>query len=420
MDLVGPGDAAGDGIRCADDHLRTAPGHPHPRPLDRRHRSVRGRAARRPGCRRGEGRASRLRRDRAVDRHPGRWHQRAVPDVQPRQAVHRGQPRRTDEGARSCASSPRSRRRRAELAARRRRAARRRLRRPASATTSCTCRSRASATRGPTRDKGAYDTVIQAYGGIGCSQAPGDRQAGLRAPGARRQGHRAHARARRSPRRCSRASAATADSTCKLSMLDAVVSFMWVDGAGNEMLLDGDGSQPGELLGRALGRSASPTVGRVATPTGDSDFFGMCRAFGVDGWDDPRVASPVVASAEHRPDPRAHRAGATKPPTTMTTAEGMARMEAERVPCGVVLSARPSSPTIRTCGHRPPRRRRAPVAGRIRQPRHPALFDDTPATLGGPAPTLGAAHRRRPHRARLRRPHRGVARLRRRRVDPLR
>ena len=31
-----------------------------------------------------------------------------------------------------------------------------------------------------------------------------------------------------------------------------------------------------------------------------------------------------------------------------------------------------------------------PLAGRIRQPRHPVLFDDTPAAIGGPAPAIGA------------------------------
>jgi crotonobetainyl-CoA:carnitine CoA-transferase CaiB-like acyl-CoA transferase len=30
-----------------------------------------------------------------------------------------------------------------------------------------------------------------------------------------------------------------------------------------------------------------------------------------------------------------------------------------------------------------------PVVGRVRIPRHPALFDATPAQLAGPAPTLG-------------------------------
>jgi len=31
-----------------------------------------------------------------------------------------------------------------------------------------------------------------------------------------------------------------------------------------------------------------------------------------------------------------------------------------------------------------------PIAGRIRQPRHPIRFDRTPADLGAPAPALGA------------------------------
>ena len=31
-----------------------------------------------------------------------------------------------------------------------------------------------------------------------------------------------------------------------------------------------------------------------------------------------------------------------------------------------------------------------PIAGRIRQPRHPILFEATPAGLGAPAPALGA------------------------------
>jgi crotonobetainyl-CoA:carnitine CoA-transferase CaiB-like acyl-CoA transferase len=30
-----------------------------------------------------------------------------------------------------------------------------------------------------------------------------------------------------------------------------------------------------------------------------------------------------------------------------------------------------------------------PLAGRLRQPRHPARFGGTPSAIGGPAPTLG-------------------------------
>jgi crotonobetainyl-CoA:carnitine CoA-transferase CaiB-like acyl-CoA transferase len=239
---------------------------------------------------------------------------------------------------------------------------------------------------GPYAHKGAYDTVIQAYAGIGWSQGGAGEpqfvrqvladkvtaltacQAITSALLARERGH--------------------GGQHVHLSMLDAVVSYFWVDGAGNDTLLDGDGSQPASFSAGA--RPFRFKDGwAVATPTANSDFFGMCRAFGVDGWDDPRVASPSLR--QQNPDvsralnERCHEAAAT-----MTTAEGMARMEAERVPCGVVYSPAEltDDPHARAIGlfvddvH--------PIAGRIRQPRHPALFDDTPARVGGPAPALGA------------------------------
>jgi len=238
---------------------------------------------------------------------------------------------------------------------------------------------------GPYAHKGAYDTVIQAYGGIGWSQggtgepqfvrqvladkvtALSASQAITAALLARERGH--------------------GGQHVRLSMLDAVVSFLWVDGAGNDTLLDGDGSQPA-----SFSAGARPFHFRdgwaVATPTANSDFFGMCKAFGVDGWDDPRVASPSLR--QQNPDvSRALTARCHEMAATMTTAEGMALMEAERVPCGIVydpaqLAADPHAQAIGLLVddvH--------PVAGRIRQPRHPALFDDTPAAVGGPAPAIG-------------------------------
>jgi len=240
--------------------------------------------------------------------------------------------------------------------------------------------------QGPYAHKGAYDTVIQAYGGVGWSQGgPGEPQfvrqvladkvtaltacqAITSALLARERGH--------------------GGQHVRLSMLDAVVSYFWVDGAGNDTLLDGDGSQPASFSAGA--RPFRFKDGwAVATPTANADFFGMCKAFGVDGWDDPRVASPSLR--QQHPDvsralnERCHEAAAS-----MTTAEGMARMEAERVPCGVVYSPAElaDDPHAQAIGlfvddiH--------PIAGRIRQPRHPVLFDDTPARVGGPAPAVGA------------------------------
>jgi crotonobetainyl-CoA:carnitine CoA-transferase CaiB-like acyl-CoA transferase len=241
---------------------------------------------------------------------------------------------------------------------------------------------------GPYAGKGAYDTVIQAYGGMGISQADpatgeprfarqvlADKVTAITAAQAitaallaRERGH--------------------GGQHVKLSMLDALVSFMWVDAAGNDVLLDGDGSQPGSFAAGA--RPFHFTDGwAVATPTANADFFGMCRAFGVEGYDDPRVASPTLRqrnpSVSRALVEKCHEAAAK-----MTTEEGMARMEAERVPCGVVLSPAElvDDPHALAIGlfvddvH--------PVAGRIRQPRPPAIFDGTPATAGPPAPTIGA------------------------------
>ena len=101
---------------------------------------------------------------------------------------------------------------------------------------------------GPYADKSAYDTVIQAYGGFGANQAdPADgnpvflrqtaadkvtaftaAQAITAALLARERGH--------------------GGQHVELSMLDAVVSFLWADAAGNEVLMDSDGSRPSSFV----------------------------------------------------------------------------------------------------------------------------------------------------------------------------
>ena len=80
----------------------------------------------------------------------------------------------------------------------------------------------------------------------------------------------------------------------ELSMLDAVVSFLWVDAAGNEVLMDADGTHALEPGRRASSRWPFADGWGIATPTSDADFAGICRAFGVDGYDDPEVATMVA------------------------------------------------------------------------------------------------------------------------------
>ena len=169
--------------------------------------------ARRPGRGRDQGRAARHRRHRALGRGPDRRDQRALPDLQPRQAVHRGEPRGRG-GPRHRAPARRDqRRRRAELAPGRRGEARHRLRGRAAR------RPRLRVDLGLRRRRSLRRQGRVRHGDPGVRRhghqpgRPGDGRAALRPAGAGRQGHRASPRPRPSPPRCSRASAGSAAST---------------------------------------------------------------------------------------------------------------------------------------------------------------------------------------------------------------
>ena len=81
----------------------------------------------------------------------------------------------------------------------------------------------------------------------------------------------------------------------QLSMMDAVVSFLWADAAANEVLLDIDNSQPSSFVAGFQPIRFTDAWG-IVTPTSDQDFAGMCRALDVEGYDDPRVATIVERS----------------------------------------------------------------------------------------------------------------------------
>jgi len=240
---------------------------------------------------------------------------------------------------------------------------------------------------GPYATKGAYDTVIQAYGGLAANQADPDSgeprflnqtaadkitalvgaQAITAALFARERG--------------------AGGQHVQLSMLDAVVSFLWADAAGNEVLLDADGARASSFVANFRPFRFRDGWG-IATPTSDSDFSGLCQAFDVDGYDDPRVAT-IGERMQHRDLTRAIMDRCYAAARQLTTAEAMQRLEDRQVPCGVVLSPAElaADPHVQAIGLLEDSEH--PTAGRLRQPRHPARFPGTPARLGGPAPTLG-------------------------------
>lgn len=240
---------------------------------------------------------------------------------------------------------------------------------------------------GPYASKGAYDTVIQAYGGLAINQ----RVPHTEDPVFLRQTAADKVTAMYAVQAITAALFArergAGGQHLELAMFDAVVSFLWADSAGNEMLLDSDGSMPSSFTQSIRPMRFTDGWG-VATPTSDADFHGFCRAFDVDGCDDPRVAT-IGERRQHPQLATALMAACYERASMMTTAEAMARMDAQNVPCGVVTAPADlhADEHARAVGlleefeH--------PVAGRVRHPRHPVQFGGTPASLGGPAPMLG-------------------------------
>lgn len=240
---------------------------------------------------------------------------------------------------------------------------------------------------GPYAHKGAYDTVIQAYAGLASNQADPDIgdpvflrqtaadkitamyavQAITAALLARERGH--------------------GGQHVELSMTDAVVSFLWADSAGNEVMLDADGTMNSSFTQGSRPFRFSDGWG-IATPTSDADFHGMCRALGVEGHEDPRVAT--IGERRKHPELVADIMRACHGATpAMTSAQAMQRMDVHKVPFALVVAPSEMHEDEHARAMDLFEESVHPVGGRMRQPRHPARFGGTPAALGGPSPMLG-------------------------------
>lgn len=240
---------------------------------------------------------------------------------------------------------------------------------------------------GPYRDRSAYDTVIQAYAGFAANQA--DPEDGV--PVFLRQTAADKVTALFA---CQAITAALfarerggGGQHVELSMTDAVTSFLWADAAANEVLLESDHSQHSSFVAGFRPMRFADGWG-IVTPTSDHDFAGMCRALGVPGYDDPRVAT-IAERIAHRDvlEPIMDMCYASAAGLTM--ADATRRFDAERVPFSMILAPDelPHDPHAVAMGLFEERDHH--VVGRTRLPRHPAQFGATPARLGGPSPALG-------------------------------
>jgi len=240
---------------------------------------------------------------------------------------------------------------------------------------------------GPYRDRPAYDTAIQAYGGFAANQA--DPEDG--APVFLRQTAADKVTALYASQAITAALLARergqGGQHVQLSMADSVVSFLWAEAAGNEVLLDADGSAHSSFTA-----GFSPFRFRdgwgIAVPTTVEDFSGMCKALGVVGYDDPRIAT-IEERQRHRDVTEALMDMCYAMAANLTMAEASARFEQQRVPFAMVLSSAEIVDDPQAVAMEMFEVRQHPIAGRTRLPRHPARFAKTPASLAGNAPGLG-------------------------------
>jgi len=171
----------------------------------------------------------------------------------------------------------------------------------------------------------------------------------------------------------------------RLSMLDAMVALAWPEGMAGLTFIGDENEQPRNALAQDLVFETADgwmTAGAVS----DSEWEGLTRALDHPEWLDDerfRTAGSRVAYAKERLD---QTAAVLK---TRTTREWLERLDAEQVPCAPILPLAEviRHPQIEANGliveseH--------PSAGRLRQPRPAARFDDTPGEPGRPAPNLG-------------------------------
>jgi crotonobetainyl-CoA:carnitine CoA-transferase CaiB-like acyl-CoA transferase len=170
----------------------------------------------------------------------------------------------------------------------------------------------------------------------------------------------------------------------RLAMLDAVISFLWPEQMVAHTFMRKEGVVTRSHVRDLVFETADGyiTVGAVS----DAEWTGLTRAVERPEWlDDPRFKTPAgrVKHADTRLELTAEVL------KTRTSAEWLARLDAEQVPCAPILSRADILTDPQVAANGLIIESEHPHAGRMRQPRPAARFDGTPAELRSPAPLLG-------------------------------
>jgi crotonobetainyl-CoA:carnitine CoA-transferase CaiB-like acyl-CoA transferase len=171
----------------------------------------------------------------------------------------------------------------------------------------------------------------------------------------------------------------------RLSMLDAMVGFIWPEAMTQYTVVDAAGGGPNpnarpDLIFETL--DGYITVGSVS----DAEWRGLCRVVGRPEWiDDPRFRTPGQRSANAAE--RITLVGAIL--KTGTRQHWLEQLDAADVPCAPVLRRGEVMTDPQVVHNRLLEMLEQPGLGTVRQPRPAARFEDTPAAIGGPAPRIG-------------------------------
>ncbi len=171
----------------------------------------------------------------------------------------------------------------------------------------------------------------------------------------------------------------------RLSMLDAVVAFMWPEGMARHTFVGSDvgHSRPPDVRDLVFAtRDGFMTAGTVA----HREWVAFCEAFEREDWlKDPRFrsAAGLVKYADARLELMAQALA------DRTTAENCELLDAAGVPCAPILTREELLDHPQILANELVVEEEHPHAGRYRQARPPERFEATPSSLRAPAPLLG-------------------------------
>ena len=240
---------------------------------------------------------------------------------------------------------------------------------------------------GPAAREPAYDTILQGRSGMIARQVnadgvldsvhsfPVDKLGGLFAAQAI------------TAALFSRARGTARGQTIQVPMLDAALYYLWPD-ALNDLNLIGEDVIAGVIPSLVHGPTRTKDGYLAYLAFADSERAAVARAVGrPDLAGDSRYAT--MAEFAKQENSTVFRAAVAEAFTTLTTDEALGRLQAEGLPCSVVVQPQdvPADPQLAATGALVEYEH--PQAGRTRQARHPLRFDGTPTTHRTGAPRLG-------------------------------